>query len=227
MVPFRDVFLKKYTAGDRQRRPLQRDQLRRLVPELQERRPPEDRRLRHLRDGRQLGAGVRSLRDHPEHGQAGPEGQPGHPPEGPRTGLLAAQVGAAAEGVRRATRPSCTRWSSSTTSRCSTTTRTTSTSAPEDLGRHLPRSPRPPSSRSTAGRHAASPATRSCRPTCRCSTPTAATSSTTTGRRASPGRRAWRRWSGCSRSFPTCRPVLPPSTPTRRRHCSCKATRRP
>ena len=39
----------------------------------------------------------------------------------------------------------------------------------------------------TAGRRAASPATRSCRPTCRCSTPTAATSQTTTGRPASPG----------------------------------------
>ena len=110
MVPFRDMFLKKYTAGDGQQGPVQRDQLRRLVPELQERRPPEDRRLRHLRDGRQLGAGVRRLRDRPEPGQAGPEGEPRHPPEGPRAGLLAAQVGAAAEGFRERQARSCTRW---------------------------------------------------------------------------------------------------------------------
>ena len=43
-------------------------------------------------------------------------------------------------------------------------------SAPEDVGRHLPRPPRrrPTRRRCTAGRPAAWPATRSCRRTCRC-----------------------------------------------------------
>ena len=56
----------------------------------------------------------------------GPQGQPGHPREGARPGLLAAQVRPAPEGVRQRDARSSSRSSSSTTSRSCTTTRTTS-----------------------------------------------------------------------------------------------------
>ena len=55
-------FIPQFDARDRDQGQVQRDQLRRLVPERQERRPEQDRRLRHLRHGRQLGAGVRRRR---------------------------------------------------------------------------------------------------------------------------------------------------------------------
>ena len=228
MVPVPGRLPEEVHGRDRDQGQLPRDQLRRLVPELEDRRPAEDRRVRHLRHGRQLGARVRRQRHRPEPRQARPQGQPGHPRRrGSSRATGRPKSGAAAEGVReRHARALLAR--DHRRRRDPLLQQGLLPDGARDVGRHLQRSRRrsPIRRACTAGRRAASPATRSCRPTCRCSTPTAATSPTTTGRRASPAPRASARSSGCSSSSRTCRPASPRSTRARRRRSCCRATAR-
>ena len=110
MVPFRDVFLKKYTQEtgnvahynetnyDAWYQNSKNDGLQKTgaydIYVMDDNWVPEF-----------AAAGIIQSMD-----KLGPQGEPGHPPEGPRAGLLAAQVGPAAEGVRERHARSCTRW---------------------------------------------------------------------------------------------------------------------